>query len=392
MEVNREYFRISELMAAFSTGSQTEEDEKELQLWLQEDERNQRLWERLMNRETYEENNRLSGKFPANEAWAKIEASLDNDSKVRKMKPWRNIMKYAAILLGVLSVGTLYWWNQSTVKSPIAEQQIPAGSVGAKLTLGNGRVVDISKNNSLEITETDGTRIATDSGNIDYSMADMATGTPVLNEIQTMTGMEYSVTLSDGTRIFLNAETKLKFPVAFKGTDRTVELTGEAYFDVAKDAKHPFIIKNGNVAVKVLGTSFNFRAYADEQNVVTTLAEGKVAVSSGGEWRHIVPGEQAVVTVGSGKMEVRRVDVMFYTAWRTGRFVFRNEELGEVLKQLSRWYRFEYRFEDEGARSIEIGASFDRYNSMAPIIDMLGSTGLVKVKFVDKVLYISSVK
>ncbi|MRG48386.1 DUF4974 domain-containing protein [Chitinophaga sp. SYP-B3965] len=392
MEVNREYFRISELMAAFSTGSQTEDDEKELQLWLQEDERNLHLWERLMKKEAYEENNRLREKFPANEAWAKVEASLDKDNKVRKMKPWRNMLKYAAILLAVVSVGTLYWWNRSSIESPIVEPHILAGSAGAKLTLGNGRVIDISKNNSLEMTEADGTKIATDSGSIDYAMADAASGTAVFNEIQTMTGMEYSVTLSDGTRIFLNAETKLKFPVAFKGTDRTVELTGEAYFDVAKDAHHPFIIKNGNVAVKVLGTSFNFRAYADEQNIVTTLAEGKVAVSADGEWRQIVPGEQAVVAVASGKMEVRKVDVMFYTAWRTGRFVFRNEELGEVLKQLSRWYRFEYRFEDEEARSIEIGASFERYNSMAPIIDMLKSTGLVKVKFVDKVLYISSVK
>lgn len=390
MEVNREYFRIAELMAAFSTGSQTEDDEKELQLWLQEDERNLRLWERLMNREVYEENNRLREKFPASEAWAKVEASLDN--KVRKMKPWRNLLKYAAILLAVVSVGALYWWDRSSADAPVVEQQILAGSAGAKLTLGNGRVIDISKNNSFEMTEADGTRIATDSGNIDYSMGDAATGTALLNEIQTMTGMEYSVTLSDGTRIFLNAETKLKFPVAFKGTDRTVELTGEAYFDVAKDAKHPFIIKNGNVAVKVLGTSFNFRAYADEQHVVTTLAEGKVAVSSGGESRHIVPGEQAVVAVESGKMEVRNVDVMFYTAWRTGRFLFRNEELGKVLKQLSRWYRFEYHFEDEEARSIEIGASFDRYDSMAPIVEMLKSTGLVKIKFVDKVLYISSVK
>jgi transmembrane sensor len=391
MGVNKQNFKVAELLAAFFTGSQTESDKKELEQWVKEDKRNKYLSDRLLNKETYEENSRLQERFPADQAWVKIKPYLDNN--VWRMKPWRSMLKYAAILLITVSVGVLYMWNRSRVAVlPAKEKLIPAGYAGARLTLGDGQVIDISKGNTFAMTEMDGTKIVTDSVGIDYSIAGAAHGATVWNTMQTFTGMEYSLTLSDGTKVFLNAETKLTFPVSFKGSERIVQLVGEAYFDVAKDAKHPFIVNTGGTAIKVLGTSFNLRAYDDEQHVVTTLLEGRVAVTAGAERREIVPGEQAMVSKKSGKMDVRKVDVTFYAAWRSGKFVFRNERLEDVLKALSRWYKCDYRFVDEKAKSIQIGASLDRYESMNPIIDILKSTGLVEVKFVDSIIYISSAK
>ena len=171
-----------------------------------------------------------------------------------------------------------------------------------------------------------------------------------------------------------------------------MRLTGEAYFDVAKDAAHPFIIETAGVDVKVLGTSFNLRAYDNEASIVTTLVEGKVAVTDSVEMHEIVPGEQLVYRKESGRMDVAKVDVSLYTAWRLGKFVFKNEPLADVMAYLAKWYGFEYRFIDERAAAVRVGASMDRYEDMTPIVEMLRRTGLVNVTQVDNMFYISSAK
>ncbi|MFR5660398.1 MAG: FecR family protein, partial [Butyricimonas faecihominis] len=146
------------------------------------------------------------------------------------------------------------------------------------MTLGDGSVVDVLKDRAVELKEVDGTKIVTDSISIDYSTQETVDTAEVMNTVQTLTGMEYMLTLSDGTRVFLNAETKLKFPTKFRKEERVVVLEGEAYFEVRKDATHPFIVKANDVDVKVLGTSFNLRSYSDENSIATTLVSGKVAV------------------------------------------------------------------------------------------------------------------
>ena len=185
--------------------------------------------------------------------------------------------------------------------------------------------------------------------------------------------MEYTLTLSDGTRVYLNAESRLKYPVVFRGTERVVELSGEAYFKVSKDALRPFVVKMNGVNVRVLGTSFNVRSYADEGQVVTTLVEGKVKVND----QDIVAGEQAVYSKNDGKTTVRQVEVEQYVAWQEGTFVFRNER---------------FHFIDERAKEIRIGARFGRYDDMQPIVDMIKKTNLVEVLQTNRCLYISEKK
>ena len=179
--------------------------------------------------------------------------------------------------------------------------------------------------------------------------------------------MEYTLTLSDGTRVYLNAESRLKYPVVFRGTERVVELSGEAYFKVSKDALRPFVVKMNGVNVRVLGTSFNVRSYADEGQVVTTLVEGKVKVN-----------DQDIVEQ--------------YVAWQEGTFVFRNERLENIMKTLGRWYGVEFHFIDERAKEIRIGARFGRYDDMQPIVDMIKKTNLVEVLQTNRCLYISEKK
>lgn len=390
MKLTNKHFRIAEIMAAFFTGSQTEQDERDFEVWTKESDRHRAFVDRLLNPEEYEENRRALDKFQVEEAWSKMDKKIGN-TKVRKLPSWKWGVRYAAVVLVLLSAGVYYWWNSEEVREEVPVlYQIAAGTTGARLTLGDGSVVDVLKDRAVELKEVDGTKIVTDSIGIDYSTQETVDTAEIMNMVQTLTGMEYMLTLSDGTRVFLNAETKLKFPTKFRKEERVVVLEGEAYFEVSKDAAHPFIVKANGVDVKVLGTSFNLRSYSDENSIATTLVSGKVAVSAGENSEEIVPGEQVVYMKETGKMEVKPVDVTLYTAWHTGKFIFRNETLEEMMSYLARWYGVEYRFIDEGAKKLQIGARLDRYNNMNPIIEMLKKTGLVNITQVDNMLYISS--
>ena len=390
MKLTNKHFRIAEIMAAFFTGSQTEQDERDFEEWTKESDRHRAFVDRLLNPEEYEENRRALDKFQVEEAWSKMDKKI-GDTKVRKLPSWKWGVRYAAVVLVLLSAGVYYWWNSEEVREEVPVlYQIAAGTTGARLTLGDGSVVDVLKDRAVELKEVDGTKIVTDSISIDYSTQETVDTAEVMNTVQTLTGMEYMLTLSDGTRVFLNAETKLKFPTKFRKEERVVVLEGEAYFEVRKDATHPFIVKANDVDVKVLGTSFNLRSYSDENSIATTLVSGKVAVYAGENSEEIVPGEQAVYMKETGKMEVKPIDLTLYTAWHTGKFIFRNETLEEMMSYLARWYGVKYRFIDEGAKKLQIGARLDRYNDMNPIIEMLKKTGLVNITQVDNMLYISS--
>ena len=392
MSLSRRHFKIAEILAAFFTGAQTERDEQELEAWQKEKEANKVLAGRLLRKEMYEENLDACKRFSAKDAWQDADKRLCENRK--EIWHWRKFIRYAAVILILLTAGMFYWWSTRDVReeSPVLYSQIGAGTTGAKLTLGDGRVVDIVKGQKLELEEVDGTKIVTDSVGIDYSVQEIEDKPEVLNKVQTLTGMEYSLTLSDGTKVYLNAETKLEFPTHFTGERRIVKLEGEAYFDVSKDAARPFIVEVNSLEVRVLGTAFNLRSYDDEGLVVTTLVEGKVEVAADEVVRTITPGMQVVYEKENGDMKVQKVDVLLYTAWQSGKFIFKNERLEDIMIYLSKWYGFNYRFIDNHAKEVRIGARLDRYDNMEPIIEMLKRTGLVNITQMDKMFYISSAK
>jgi len=392
MRLSKRHFKIAEVLAAFFTGSQTERDKQVLKEWQKEKASNKILTDRLLSKEAYEANRKSLDRFPVEEVWQEVNKRLDQSE--RRLFEWKKMMRYAAIIVVFLAAGIFYWWNRGNVeeKNLVPVRQIVAGTTGARLTLGDGRVVDIVKDQKMELEEVDGTKIVTDSVGIDYTVQKVGDKPEVLNTVQTLTGMEYSLTLSDGTRVYLNAETKLEFPTCFRGECRVVKLEGEAYFDVSKDAAHPFIVEMNSLKVRVLGTSFNLRSYDDEEQVVTTLVEGKVEVAAGEVSRTITPGMQVIYEKKEGNMNMREVDVSLYTAWQSGKFIFKNERLENVMTYLAKWYGFEYRFIDDHAKNLQIGANLDRYDDMEPIVEMLRRTGLVNITQVDNMFYISSAK
>lgn len=409
MGLSKRHFKIAKILATFFMNSQTEEDKREYEVWKGENTRNQDLAQYILDKKNYIRFKNTANRFDRQDGWivfqnyllSKTEKGNDGSPETLRVNCLSNkkrrlviYFKYVAVVVVLLVCGMIYWLNQSVVEErrPVFAYQITAGTTGARLTMADGKVVNIEKDKTFLMKETDGTVIMTDSAGINYVMRGVGEEKEIRNSIQTLTGMEYTLTLSDGTKVYLNAKSKINFPASFKGKQRMVELSGEAYFEVAKDAEHPFVVKIQDLSVKVLGTSFNIRAYEDEKEIMTTLVEGRVQVFDGQEFEDIDPGEQVVYTKETKKMAVKQVDVSFYSAWKEGKFVFRNERLEDIMMVLSRWYEVKYRFMDEEVKNIRIGAKLNRYSDMNPIIDMLKMNASMSVSFVDGMYYISSKK
>ncbi len=382
------YCRIASKIAALWLGIATEEEKREVEAWKNERAGRSELVENLLGQKDMVENDKELKRFPVWEAWRQTEKRLGKSRKGLRLLV--ECCKYAAVL-AILAGGGYFLFRERPLEVKVTKVGMPvfhSGTKGARLILGDGKVVEITKDNRFQLAETDGTIIRKDSAGIVYSPVTSAGDSLVYNKMETLTGMEYTLALSDGSLVYLNAETSVKYPVVFAENERMVELDGEAYFEVAKDASRPFIVRMNGVDVKVTGTSFNARAYRNEGKVVTTLIEGRVEVNG----KAIVPGEQARYEVGNGDLEVAKVDVEHFVAWKEGYFVFRNERLEDVMRTLARWYKVEYHFMDEASKDVRIGARFGRYNDMTPIIEMLRETELVDVLQTNCSLYISKRK
>ena len=187
-------------------------------------------------------------------------------------------------------------------------------------------------------------------------------------------GGQYTLQLEDGTRIWVNADSRLRYPTRFSGPERIVELSGEAYFEVAKDAKRPFIVRTRGQSVKVYGTSFNVEAYSDEPQERTTLATGSVGVTCGGKEIRLIPGRQAVADVEAGTMFVRTVDPSVVCSWHTGVLAVENERLENILARLSRWYDVGFIYRNDELRNLHFTGDLERYADFNDILRLIRMT------------------
>lgn len=391
MKVPKRYYDISKLLASAFMGCKTEEDENKLTEWENQVEENKTLKDKLLNKERFELNNDNLKRYPSGEAWLDIQSKLGNDKTTRFI--FRSILKYAAVLTLIVSLGGFIYWykiGRVNVDTTVLSDLIIHGEKGAQLILADGKTIDLSNNKEFILKESDGTTIKKGTESIDYSKSKNTSDEIIYNTMKTLRGMEYPLTLSDGTKVFLNAESKIKYPVSFIGNKREVEISGEVYFDVAKDKTKPFIVKSGDVAIEVLGTSFNVKAYNDEKELATTLVEGKVKLTAKGENVILLPGKQAIFNKKDNNLKVKEVDVNLYTSWSKGKFIFRNERIEDIMKTLKRWYDFEVVYHDEEAKNIVIGASLNRYGEIDPILEMMQKTDLVTIKKHKRTLYIST--
>jgi transmembrane sensor len=335
---------ISVLLLKYIKNELSAEDKEQLDAWINESEANRLLFEDVTNEETFNrefiEFSRLWEQFEKNQ----LPPYVLPMPKKRRYGYW--YMAAASVIL-ISAIGVYVFFNQG-VKETVSKttntvqsyaNDIAPGENKATLTLADGRKIILDTAAMGKLAQQGNTAVLNKEGQVVYSGAKLKEKEVLYNTLSTAKGQSYSVVLADGTKIWLNAASSVHFPLSFPGIDRVVEISGEAFFEVARSGeKKPFKVKVNGLEIEVLGTVFNVNAYAGEKGITTTLVEGKVRLSKGKATSVMEPGEQAEL-VETGDIKIKsNADIDKAVAWKNGLFVFRGDDVQTIMAQLSRWY------------------------------------------------------
>ena len=327
-----------------------EEDRRVLDAWLNESERHRQLYEEMKCFVARRENFQLS--VEAKKQFRKdFLSKIDVAYRKRGRRVWVKVVSYAAMLILPIIAGMLLW-----TKQPVEDVEgygigpIRHGVRKATLVLNDGKVLSLDTSRIM-LKEVDGVTVHTDDQVLVYVDSLGRKEVDLQNRLITPKGGEYTIMLSDGTKVWVNAASEICYPVKFAGKERRVLLEGEAYFEVTKDADRPFVVEVNGMEVRVYGTQFNVNTRRDDQ-IQTTLVEGSVSVKPKGLMEVMLkPNQQAVFNKFAGRVTVRDVDVLSYVAWQRGNYYFENKSIGEILDELSLWYDIQVFFVNNEVRN-----------------------------------------
>lgn len=376
--------RLKYLLERYTADASTPEETRELLEWIKDLKDDAQLKEKI--KELWTDSD-LNEPLPQTD-WNTIYARIAEIPVIGQRRIWPRVWAAAAVVV-LLSAGSYFIFNRGAQQPMVAtERQQPVnelvpGGDKAVLTLANGKQIVLDSAGKGTLTQQGNIKvIKLDDGRLSYSSSKDKPQEVLYNTISTPRGGQYQVVLADGSKVWLNAASSLRFPVSFTGGKRTVVLSGEGYFEVAHDAVKPFTVSVNGTEVQVLGTHFNINAYADEEAIKTTLLEGSVKVSKGSAGKMISPGEQAVIANSDNTVNpainVQEVDVDAVTAWKNGRFVFKGDNIQSVMRQLARWYDAEISYEENVTSEEFVGViNRSRYDSISDILEIMGKTGTV---------------
>ncbi|WP_343704517.1 FecR domain-containing protein [Chitinophaga sp.] len=364
---------LQELTDKYITGTATAAEERELHNLLADPAYLQAFEEMLLGSLEQEKYGQEGQEEVFRRIYARIEAAIRPPAPVRRLKPY--LAAAAAVLLLVLAGGFYFLLQQPPSPPQTAQmEEVMSGSNKAVLTLADGSTVTVDST-ARQIAQQGSGAIRQQNGQLQYTGATAAAG--AYNTLTTPAGGQYRLRLPDGTEVWLNAASSIRFPISFDKHERKVELTGEAYFEVAQQASAPFkVMVNRQAEVLVLGTTFNINAYTDERNIKTTLLRGKVKVTAGSRDIQLSPGQQAVSTTTSLTIN-NAADTEKAIAWKNGLFNFQDASLEEVMRQLSRWYNITVVYEN-GIPDMEFYGKMQRNIPLSTMLKMLERT---EVKF-----------
>ena len=376
--MTKKYIRIAELIYKDKIGNLTEQEKCELLAWLEESDFNRQIFDELAKGSSLSRSYDEYRNIHREQVWNAIEKQIVPQRRQLSLR-W---VGYAASVI-ILVVAGWFIFQMSDNKNVVQEgkkvARITPGTQKAILYLDNGEQVVLADNNTVVVEDSLSGRIE----QVDKSLVYQTESTVKeerLNVLEIPNGGEFQVTLADGTKVCLNAGTKLTYPIAFVGKERRVRLEGEGYFEVKRDENKPFIVEINGMEVKVLGTSFNLRSFAADNRSTATLISGKIEVKTSSRRVALSPNHQADLWVGENKLDVREVDAAVYSAWTKGRFVFRRERLETILDDVSRWYNVTVFYEQSSAKDILFSGIMERYADISKTLEMLEKTG--KVSFI----------
>ena len=357
---------IIRLILGHWAGKLSEPEKKELDNWLAQSEKHRIYFQKWCDDERQNELLSKIGCYDPGEGWQQV---VRKRNMRRNRRWWLVAAASVAILFGGLAV---YRYSKIPVSLPLASEEtsIYPGKRMARLITPSGETVLLD---TLRQTDTQQMKLHNDQGRVVIQAAcgDANGDQPVYHCLEVPRGGEFSFLLPDSTTVFLNAESRLRFPDRFvPGSERIVYLSGEAYFDVKRDPRSPFLVCLEHSVVKVTGTSFNVKAYPDDTNEVTTLISGTVSMGIGTteQWIVLKPGEQGYYDATRKTLLQQTVDVNYYTAWKDGVFAFYRQPLEEVMKTLGCWYLFDTHYQNEALKSILYTGKINRHASIREVL------------------------
>ena len=322
-----------------------------------------------------------------------------NPQRPRSVHMRARLYPYVACAAAILLLVSVYMGARLSDMSretapiiPSAPTAIVPGSNYAQVILADGSCVNLNRQAASARPLPEGMDVDAQSCILSYAARE-GEGRP--NTLIVPRGGQYTLQLEDGTRIWVNADSRLRYPTRFSGPERIVELSGEAYFEVAKDSLRPFYVESGDMTVRVYGTEFNVNAYTENNQIYTTLVSGSIALQprGGGKGELVLtPGHQAVFHKEDCTVNVRSVDAPAVTSWHEGRFTFEEQTLGQIMRTLSRWYDFEYAFEDAHLADIIFKGSAPRYAELSEVLYILESSGGIGFRVENRKIIITTNK
>ena len=370
--------RIVRLLQLYLLGDITEEERQELEDWCEEAPRNRKLFEQICQEDLFSKERYVYEKIHDTKAFSVFEKRVRKVSS-RSIGNW---WKYAAVLLfPILVVGSWKLMHETEQVSIVASSVAPIqpGCSQAVLVLDDGRKVFLKEEEEGVISEDKEITVTGEKDRLVYTSSEGKNVDEIrFNELEVPRGGEYKVRLADGTLVYLNSATRMKYPVKFDEKERKVYLSGEAYFEVAKDPERPFFVEMEGVEVRVYGTSFNVNTH-QEGNIQTVLVKGSIGVKvlSSGMESMIRPGQMAEFKQGNTKVDVKDVNVAVYTDWKDGIFRFENQRLEDILTVLSNWYDVDVFYQTASVKELHFSGYMERYKDVSVILEAITlSTGV----------------
>lgn len=373
----------AELILKFLRGELSPDEDARLKAWLAEDERNRAFLESLTDEASLEECLHFLSAVGVPAALEKTLARIKHEplsapapgNRLRWLTRWQGVAAVLLVLLAALAFLWQYTGRRGPAAvAPVQHADVLPGGWKATLRLADGSVIALKDTGSSIVMAGNGIRITQRNGEVIYENAGSASGQSGWNTVSTPLGGKYKVQLPDGSKVWLNAGTELRFPAVFEGTRRELELAGEAYFDVAHKERQPFRVKVNGLTVEVLGTHFNLKAYVDEPLVQATLIEGSVKVSTHATEQFLLPGKQASLDKARGRLEVKEANIRDVLAWKNDLFRFSKEPLEEVMRKIGRWYNVEVVYSG-AATDTEFSGMISRNVPLSQVLKMLEMTG-----------------
>lgn len=367
-------FQLARIIAASLRGKANDEEQRTLREWLSVSTRNEKIYD------GFKDGKRLEQKIVESRQinWEKdYQQFITKRQRTRKNRRMKTIIRYAAILTLPIVAASIFLLQKNDRQAIVSiSEVIKPGEHKAVLITGGGDRITLSDSTLSPIQEQNGMIVNVMNNKVFYTLPEDSLCTqesPIFNTLQIPRGGEYFLTLADGTEVWLNAETEIRYPVQFTGNKRVVYLDGEAYFTVAPDKKKPFTVVSTHASVSVLGTQFNFRAYPDEQDVQTTLVSGSVIMQSEKYKQQIklVPGEQGVLEKRSANLTKQEVNTYLYTAWKDGRFAFRDARLEDLFNILARWYDLSVFYQSPEAKDIRFTGDLNKTDDFKSILKII---------------------